>query len=69
MIKPQGEVSKVSVAIGTWNRIDMVRSTIHAALNQSMRPYEIVVFDDNSPDETYSLLKDEFKRLQKCKIL
>lgn len=68
MIKPQGEVSKVSVAIGTWNRIDMVRFTIHAALNQTMRPYEIVVFDDNSPDETYSLLKDEFKDFKSVKF-
>ena len=52
---------KISVAIGTWNRVDMVRQGIQAALNQTLLPYEIIVFDDASPDNTFEILSKEFK--------
>lgn len=51
---------KVSVAIGTYNRFEMVRQAIYAALNQTFLPYEIIVFDDCSPDGTYEKLSKEF---------
>lgn len=51
---------KISVAIGTWNRVDMVRQAIEAALNQTLKPFEIIVFDDASPDHTYDLLSKEY---------
>lgn len=60
---------KVSVAIGTWNRVGMVRQAINAALNQTLKPYEIVVFDDASPDNTYGILSEEFKGHPIVKIL
>lgn len=52
---------KVSVAIGTWNRVDMVRQAIMAALDQTLKPFEIVVFDDASPDNSYEILSKEFE--------
>ena len=59
---------KISVAIGTWNRVDMVRQAIQAALNQTLLPYEIIVFDDASPDNTFGILSKEFKEHPIVKI-
>jgi glycosyltransferase involved in cell wall biosynthesis len=47
-----GGVSKVSVAIATYNRAAMVRQAVEAALAQTRSPDEVVVFDDASPDDT-----------------
>ncbi len=43
---------RISVAIATYNRAAMVREAVEAVLAQSCAPYEIVVADDASTDET-----------------
>lgn len=47
---------RISVAIATYNRAAMVREAVEAALAQSRAPYEIVVADDASADETSQVL-------------
>ena len=44
------------MAIATYNRAAMVREAVEAVLAQSRRPYEIVVADDASTDETPQVL-------------
>jgi len=46
------------VAIATYNRADMVRQAIQAALNQTRPPDEIVVADDASTDATWTVLNE-----------
>ncbi len=43
---------KVSVAIATYNRAEMVREAVMAALAQTRAPDEIIVADDASTDRT-----------------
>jgi glycosyltransferase involved in cell wall biosynthesis len=45
--------------IGTYNRAPMVREAIAAALKQALPTDEIVVSDDASTDETWSVLQQE----------
>ncbi len=46
----------VSVAIATFNRAEMLREAIAAALSQTHPPDEIVVADDASTDGTWAML-------------
>ena len=48
---------RVSVAIGTFNRARMVRGAIEAALEQSLAPFEVVVSDDASTDQTSAVVQ------------
>lgn len=47
----------VSVVIATYNRAQMVKEAVLAAWNQTLRPTEIVVSDDCSPDNTLEVLR------------
>jgi glycosyltransferase involved in cell wall biosynthesis len=47
----------ISVAIATYNRADMVRQAVDAALGQSRAPQEVVVSDDASTDGTPEALR------------
>jgi glycosyltransferase involved in cell wall biosynthesis len=47
---------QVSVAIATYNRAAMVRQAVEAALAQTLAPYEVVVADDASTDDTADVL-------------
>lgn len=48
----------ISVVCATYNRANMVRETVMAAWNQTLRPDEIVVSDDCSPDNTIEVLHE-----------
>jgi glycosyltransferase involved in cell wall biosynthesis len=52
---------RVSVAIATYNRADMLRQAIEAAFAQTRPPDEVVVADDASTDHTWAML-EEFAR-------
>lgn len=47
---------KISVVIPTWNRAGCVERAIDSALKQN--PFEVIVVDDGSSDNTFDLLKD-----------
>lgn len=48
----------VSVAIATYNRADMLRQAIEAALAQTRPPDEVIVADDASTDHTWPMLEE-----------
>lgn len=54
-----------SVIIPTYNRVDLLASTIESVLNQDFESYEIIVIDDGSSDKTRELLEEEYANL-KC---
>ncbi len=47
---------KISVIIPTLNRADFIPETIHSIANQTVKPYEIIVVDNGSDDNTVELL-------------
>ncbi len=55
MVRPK---STISVAIATYNRAEMVKSAIAAALEQSRAPMEVVVSDDASTDHTVKAVSE-----------
>jgi glycosyltransferase involved in cell wall biosynthesis len=48
---------KISVAIPTYNRANLIGQTLNAVFKQTRKPDEIIVVDDGSTDSTPSLLK------------
>lgn len=48
---------KVSLIISTYNRPDALKLTIKSALNQTYKPYEIIIADDGSTQETKKLVE------------
>jgi glycosyltransferase involved in cell wall biosynthesis len=46
----------VSVAISTWNRSHLVGRAIRSALAQTFEPFELLVVDDGSTDDTPAVL-------------
>jgi len=49
---------KLSVIIPTYNRANLVQRAIKSVLNQTLKPYEIIVIDDGSTDDTLKVLKN-----------
>jgi len=47
---------KVSVVIPTYNSAEFIKTTLDSVLNQTLPPYEILVLDDGSTDDTISIL-------------
>ena len=57
----QARPLQVSVIVPTWNRRDTVVAAIDSILDQSYLPYEIIVCDDGSTDETLAVLHARYK--------
>lgn len=51
---------KISVIIPTYNRVDYIAETLDCIINQSLKPYEIIVIDQNSQDNTVDFLKANY---------
>jgi len=51
----------VSVIIPTYNRLPLLIETLDNILNQSLKPTEIIVVDNNSSDGTQDYLKHNYK--------
>ena len=48
---------KISVAMCTYNGSKFIEQQLESILNQTVEPSEVVVCDDNSTDNTYSILE------------
>ncbi|MCQ2974540.1 MAG: glycosyltransferase family 2 protein [Bacteroidales bacterium] len=52
---------KISVIIPTRNRANFLPKTLNSILNQTLSPYEIIVIDNGSTDNTLEILKTDYK--------
>jgi glycosyltransferase involved in cell wall biosynthesis len=53
-----GGVPRISVVVTTYNRADLLGSTLDSILAQSCGDFELIVSDDCSPDHTEALCRD-----------
>lgn len=55
---------RVSVVIPTKNRIDATLRCLKSVKNQTLLPFEIILIDDGSTDDTYTVIKKEFPEIK-----
>ena len=60
---------KVSVCIPTYNQADYLEATLKSVLNQSLKPFEIIVSNDCSTDNTKYLLDLYSKNLKNITVV
>lgn len=53
---------KISVVICTYNGSRYIRRQLESIINQTIKPDEIIVSDDNSTDETLSIVETVFNK-------
>ena len=58
---------KISVIIPTFNRLDLLKRAIESVLNQSIKPYDIIVVDDGSTDDTSEMIQQKYKSINLIK--
>lgn len=49
---------KISVIIPIKNRANLIGRTLHSIYNQTLKPHEVILVDDNSTDDLESTLKE-----------
>lgn len=51
------KMNRISVIIPTWNRMDTIGRAINSALSQTLSPFEVLVCDDGSTDNTKDVVE------------
>ena len=54
---------KISVIIPTYNRIFFLKRSIDSVLEQSLKPYEVIIVDDGSSDGTSTMIKKNYPKI------
>ncbi|MGB3019893.1 MAG: glycosyltransferase family 2 protein [Microgenomates group bacterium] len=54
--------AKISICIPTYNRADLLAQTLQSVANQTIKPYEVIVVDNNSTDGTLKVCKHYQKK-------
>ena len=50
----------ISVVIPSYNRIEFLKRSIDSVINQTKKPFEIIVVDDGSTDGTETMIKSDY---------
>ena len=50
----------ISVVIPTYNRKDLLKRSINSVINQTIKPFEIIVVDDGSLDGTETMIRRNY---------
>ena len=54
---------RISICIPTFNRADLLSQTLQSVANQTIRPYEVIVVDNNSVDGSVELIGQKFSEV------
>jgi len=57
----------ISVVIPTYNRIELLKRSIDSVINQTIKPFEIIIVDDGSNDGTEAMVKKKYDSLKLIK--
>ena len=55
---------QISVIIPTYNRKHLISRAIKSVINQSFKPFEIIIVDDGSDDGTYEFINQFFREIK-----
>ena len=50
----------ISVVIPSYNRKEFLKRSIDSAINQTKKPFEIIIVDDGSTDGTETMIKSDY---------
>ena len=59
---------KVSVIMSAYNSEKFIDSAVNSIINQTYKNLELIVMDDSSSDDTYSLLQNFEKKDNRLKV-
>ena len=57
----------ISVVIPTYNRVELLKRSIDSVINQTIKPFEIIIVDDGSDDGTEAMVKKKYDSLKLIK--
>mgnify|MGYP001181247214 FL=1 len=57
----------ISVVIPTYNRVELLKRSIDSVINQTTKPFEIIIVDDGSNDGTEAMVKKKYDSLKLIK--
>ena len=57
----------ISVVIPTYNRVELLKRSIDSVINQTIKPFEIIIVDDGSNDGTEAMVKKNYDSLKLIK--
>ena len=61
--------SKTSVIIATFNDAEYLKRSLPSAINQSLKPLEIIIIDDGSDNDDAKIIVNSFKRITDIPIV
>ncbi|MEI7525266.1 MAG: glycosyltransferase family 2 protein [Mariniphaga sp.] len=59
---------KISIALATFNGQNYIEEQLYSILNQTIIPFEIIICDDNSTDETLTIIENIAKSNPMIKV-
>lgn len=62
-------MGRISVIIPTYNRASQILGAVNSVMAQTMKPFEIIVIDDGSTDQTSEVLAPVMDRVRYIKTL